>query len=105
VAFYDPKKYFQQPTSFNYHSLFYRSQAFRLKFKNIYQTADILPEKQPTFSRKMLMLELTARGGMRIGEVLKLKPGDIEDRKLILRSSKSGKEREIAFTQRRLPIV
>jgi integrase len=36
----------------------------------------------------MLMLELTARGGMRIGEVLKLKPGDIEDRKLILRSSK-----------------
>jgi hypothetical protein len=29
VAFYDPKKYFQQPTDFKYHSLFYRSQALR----------------------------------------------------------------------------
>ena len=41
---------------------------------------------------------LMARGGMRIGEVLKLTPKDIEDRKLILRSPKSGKEREIVFT-------
>ena len=30
------------------------------------------------------MLELMARGGMRIGEVLKLKPEDIEERKLFI---------------------
>lgn len=34
--------------------------------------------------RDRLMLELMARGAMRVGEVLKLKPKHIEDRKLIL---------------------
>jgi len=38
-----------------------------------------------------------ARGGMRIGEVLKLTPNDIEDRKLTLRTPKSGREREMVF--------
>ena len=53
--------------------------------------------------RNRLILELMARGGMRIGEVLKLTPNDIEDRKLTLRALKSGKEREIVFIpQRRL---
>jgi integrase/recombinase XerD len=47
--------------------------------------------------RNRLILELMARGGMRIGEVLKLTPTDIEDRKLTLRAPKSGKEREIVF--------
>jgi integrase/recombinase XerD len=47
--------------------------------------------------RNRLILELMARGGMRIGEVLQLIPSDIEDRKLTLRSPKSGKEREIVF--------
>jgi integrase len=47
--------------------------------------------------RNRLMLELMARGGMRIGEVLKLKLNDIQDRKLILRELKSGKEHEIVF--------
>jgi integrase len=47
--------------------------------------------------RNRLMLELMARGGMRISEVLQLTPSDIEDRKLTLRSPKSGKEREIVF--------
>jgi integrase len=47
--------------------------------------------------RNRLMLELIARGGMRISEVLQLTPNDIEDRKLILRSPKSGKEQEIVF--------
>jgi hypothetical protein len=47
--------------------------------------------------RNGLMLELMARGGMRIGEVLQLTPNDIEDRKLILRNPKSGKERETVF--------
>ncbi len=47
--------------------------------------------------RNRLMLELMARGGMRISEVLKLTPSDIEDRRLTLRSPKSGKERETVF--------
>ncbi|MBC8176206.1 MAG: site-specific integrase [Deltaproteobacteria bacterium] len=32
--------------------------------------------------RNRLMLELMARGGMRVGEVLKLTPNDVEDRKI-----------------------
>ncbi len=47
--------------------------------------------------RHRLMLELMARGGMTIGEVLKLTPGDINDRKLMLRDPKSGKESEVIF--------
>ena len=43
------------------------------------------------------MPELMARGGMRIGEVLKLTLIDIQDRNLILREPKSGKEHEIVF--------
>jgi site-specific recombinase XerD len=49
------------------------------------------------------MLELMARGGMRISEVLQLTPNDIEDRKLTLTSPKSGKEREIVFIQDSCP--
>lgn len=48
-------------------------------------------------SRNRLMLELMARGGMRIGEVLNLTPRDVNDRKLILRDPKSGKEQEFVF--------
>jgi P-type Mg2+ transporter len=40
--------------------------------------------------RNRLMLELMARGGMRVGEVLKIMPRDIEDRKIILHNPKSG---------------
>ena len=47
--------------------------------------------------RNRLILELMARGGMRISEVLQLTPSDIEDRKLTLRSPKSGKEREVVY--------
>ena len=47
--------------------------------------------------RNRLMLELMARGGMRVSEVLNLKPADILDRKLILNDTKSGKEQEIIF--------
>jgi integrase/recombinase XerD len=47
--------------------------------------------------RNRLMLELMARGGMRVGEVLKLTPNDILDRKLILNDTKSGKEQELIF--------
>ena len=47
--------------------------------------------------RNRLLLELMARSGMRVGEVLKLRPKDIEDRKAIIRDPKSGKEAEVAF--------
>ena len=47
--------------------------------------------------RDRLLLELMARGAMRIGEVLKLIPNDIADRKLLLREPKSGRDAEIIF--------
>lgn len=48
-------------------------------------------------ARNRLMLELMARGGMRVGEVLKSTPADVLDRKLILNDTKSGKEQELIF--------
>ncbi len=42
--------------------------------------------------RNRLLLELMARGGMRIGEVLKIRPIDVDNRKIILHDTKSGKE-------------
>ena len=47
--------------------------------------------------RDRLILELQARCGLRIGEVLKLRVEDISDRKLILHGPKSGKDDEVAF--------
>jgi integrase len=52
--------------------------------------------------RNRLMLELMARGGMRIGEVLKLTPADVDERKLILREPKSGRGQEVAFIPQKL---
>jgi len=47
--------------------------------------------------RNRLMLELMGRGGMRIGEVLKITPPEIVDRKLIIRDPKSRQETEVVF--------
>jgi integrase len=47
--------------------------------------------------RNRLMLELMARGGMRIGEVLTIRPRDVDSRKIILRAPKSGRESEVVF--------
>ncbi len=47
--------------------------------------------------RDRLIMELQARCGLRIGEVLNLRAQDIADRKLILQNPKSGKDEEIAF--------
>jgi len=47
--------------------------------------------------RNRIMLELMARGGMRVGEVLKLRPRDIRDRKLIIIKPKSGKIDEVVY--------
>lgn len=50
-----------------------------------------------TSMRDRLILELQARCGLRVGEVLKLTVSDVSDRKLIIREPKSGKDAEIAF--------
>ena len=47
--------------------------------------------------RDRLIVELQARCGLRIGELLKIKVTDVSDRKLILRGPKSGKDSEVAF--------
>ncbi len=52
--------------------------------------------------RNRLILELMARAGMRIGEVLKLTPENVNDQKLILRQPKSGNESEMVFIPRRI---
>jgi integrase/recombinase XerD len=52
--------------------------------------------------RNRLILELMARGGMRIGEVLKLTPADVDERKLILREPKSGRGQEVVFIPQKL---
>ena len=48
------------------------------------------------------MLELMARGDMRIGEVLNLTPRDVEDRKLIICDPKSGRKMEFVFIPRKV---
>jgi len=55
-----------------------------------------------TKARNRLMLELMARGGMRVGEVLKLIAGDVDDQKLIIRNPKSGKSSEAVFIPKKL---
>jgi integrase/recombinase XerD len=49
-----------------------------------------------------LILELMACACMRVGEVLKLTPKDIEDRKAIIRDLKSGKDAEVAFLPKKV---
>ena len=53
-------------------------------------------------SRNRLMLELMARGGMRVGEVLKLRAGDVDDRKLSINSPKSGRHSEVVFIPKKV---
>jgi integrase/recombinase XerD len=53
-------------------------------------------------TRNRVILELMARGGMRISEVLKLIPSDIHERRLTLRDPKSGREQEFIFIPQRL---
>ena len=52
--------------------------------------------------RNRLMLELMARGGMRVGEVLKLTAIDVDDQKLTIKNPKSGKSREVVFIPKKL---
>ena len=50
------------------------------------------------------MLELMARGGMRVGEVLKIKTQDLNDQKTIIRDPKSGRDQEIVFIPLKLAV-
>lgn len=52
--------------------------------------------------RNRLMLELMARGGMRVGEVLKLTAGDIQERSLTIKSPKSGRVSETVYVPRKV---
>jgi len=52
--------------------------------------------------RDRLILELLARGGMRIGEVLKLTPDNIDGIKIILLQPKSGWDKEVVFIPKRV---
>jgi len=47
--------------------------------------------------RNRLIMELQARCGLRIGEVLHLRWCDVRERKLLLKNPKSGREEEAAF--------
>lgn len=52
--------------------------------------------------RNRLILELMARGGMRIGEVIKLRPCDIQDNRLVIHDPKSGRTGEVVYIPRKL---
>ena len=53
-------------------------------------------------ARNRSILELMARGGMRIGDVLKLKAVDVDDRKLLLHNPKSGRQNEVVFIPKKI---
>ncbi len=53
-------------------------------------------------SRNRLLLELMARGGMRVGEVHKLKAKNVHGRKLILSDPKSGNQTEMVFIPKKV---
>jgi integrase len=59
----------------------------------------IFKESSP---RNRLLLEIMARGGMRVGEVLKIRPADVEDRKIILHNPKSGRDAEVVFIPQKI---
>ena len=52
--------------------------------------------------RNRLILELMARGGMRVGEVLNLTAMDLEDQKLTIKNPKSGKRTEVVFIPKKV---
>jgi integrase/recombinase XerD len=55
-----------------------------------------------TKPRNRLMLELMARGGMRVGEVLNINAADVDDQKLTIRNPKSGRTSEVVFIPKKL---
>jgi integrase/recombinase XerD len=53
-------------------------------------------------TRNRIILELMARGGMRIGEVSTLRPCDIQERNLTIQNPKSGRSGEVVYIPRKL---
>ena len=60
------------------------------------ETVDEIIFKSGTL-RDRLILELQARCGLRIGEVLNLRAADVAGRKIIIQKPKSGRDEEVAF--------
>jgi integrase len=52
--------------------------------------------------RNRIMMELMAKGGMRIGEVLKIRSVDVKDRKITLPDPKSGRESDIVYIPQKI---
>jgi len=55
-----------------------------------------------TKPRNRLMIELMARDGMRVGEVLILHAANVDDQKLTIRNPKSGKTSKVLFIPKKL---
>ncbi len=51
-----------------------------------------------------MILELQARCGLRIAELLGLRVSDVSDRKIIIREPTSGEESEVAFMPEQIAI-
>jgi len=81
-------------------------------FKNIQQRPRKILDKETVDeiifnsknTRDRLILELQARCGLRVGEVLNLKVSDVSQRKLMLQEPKSGREVEVAFMPEHIAI-
>lgn len=57
-----------------------------------------------TNTRNRLILELMARGGMRVGEVLNLTPGDLQERSLVIQNPKSGRAEKTVYVPRKIMV-
>jgi integrase/recombinase XerD len=74
-------------------------------FKNVYHRPRKILDKETVDEiifnsrsvRDRLILELQARCGLRIGEVLNLRVSDVTGRKLLIQEPKSGRDAEVAF--------
>ena len=74
-------------------------------FKNVYHRPRKILDRETVDEiifnsrsvRDRLILELQARCGLRIGEVLNLRASDVSSRKLIIQEPKSGRDAEVAF--------
>jgi integrase/recombinase XerD len=74
-------------------------------FKNVHQRPRKILDKETVDEiifnsrsvRDRLILELQARCGLRIGEVLNLRVSDVSGRKLLIQEPKSGRDAEVAF--------
>jgi len=54
--------------------------------------------------RDRLILELQARCGLRVGEVLNLRAADVSGRKILIQEPKSGRDAEVAFMPEQISV-